>query len=282
MRCCLRDFIVSFHCDRLRLLTEPTEFYVDQSPPRQAKCGQLYRFFGMYAGPPVVRSNYMAAMWTATVPMPMLISGSPAGAPILRLRSEKVVSYFAWSASMSWKRVAIAGFLLAATASTSNADWHSFWHRFHVDYHRNNAWPHPFREVSAAQTRAPFEVQRLNGWQLHNTLNHGLFREGDGQLSYAGQQQIQYIMTAVPEQHRTVFVVRGSSPAETDARLASVRSSLERYQLANAPAPAVMLIDRAPATYSGARASAINRAWLEAMPTPELPQDTSAPGVSGN
>lgn len=183
---------------------------------------------------------------------------------------------------MSWKRVAVAGFLVFATASTSNADWHSFWHRFNVDYQRNNAWPHPFREVAAAQTRAPFEVQRLNGWQLHNTLNHGLFRDGDGQLSYAGQQQIQYIMTAAPVQHRTLFVVRAPNAVETDARVASVRNSLERYQVANDPVPSVMIIDRAPATYSGARASAINRAWLQAMPTPELPKDSSVPGVSGN
>lgn len=183
---------------------------------------------------------------------------------------------------MSWKRIAIASFLVFATASTSNADWNSFWHRFHLDYHRNNAWPHPFREVAAAQTRAPFEVQRLNGWQLHNTLSHDMFRAGDGQLSYGGQQQLQYIMTSVPEQHRQVFVVRGTNAAETDARVASVRSSLERYSGTGISAPPVMLVDRAPVTYSGARASAVNRAWMEAMPKPQLPQDDSVPGVSGN
>lgn len=183
---------------------------------------------------------------------------------------------------MSWKRIAIASLLLVATASTSNADWHSFWHRFHLDYHRNNAWPHPFREVAAAQTRTPFEVQRLNGWQLHNTLSHDLFRPGDGQLSYGGQQQLQYIMTSVPQQYRQVFVVRGVNQAETEARVASVRSSLERYSLPTAPLPEVVLVDRAPVTYSGARASAINRAWMEAMPEPSLPSDQSVPGVSGN
>jgi hypothetical protein len=183
---------------------------------------------------------------------------------------------------MSWKRIAIAGLLVVATTSTSNADWHSFWHRFHVDYERNNAWPHPFREVAAAQTRAPFEVQRQNGWQLHNTISHGLFRAGDGQLSYAGQQQLQNILTAVPPQHRTVFVVRGASQAETEARLTSVRGSLERFTVAGAAIPQVVLIDRAPATSSGQLASAINRAWIENLPTPELPQDDSVPGVSGN
>jgi hypothetical protein len=183
---------------------------------------------------------------------------------------------------MSWKRIAIAGLFVVVSASTSQADWHSFWHRFHLDYHRNNAWPHPFREAAATQTRMPFEVQRMNGWQLHNTISHGLFRAGDGQLSYAGQQQLQNIMTQVPPQHRTVFVVRGGSDVETEARVASVRSSLERIVPEGNSLPQVVLVERAPATSSGAMASAVNRARMQSIPAPKLPQDTSVPGVSGN
>lgn len=182
---------------------------------------------------------------------------------------------------MAWKRLFVAAALIATTASTASADWHSFWHRFHLDYHRNNAWPHPFRELAAMQTRAPFEVQKLNGWRVHNTISHELFVAGDGQLTYAGQRQLENIMTRVPPQYRAVFVVRAGSEAETQARLTAVRNSLARMRYAGGEKPEVSLIDRAPATSDGATASAINRQWLQVMPQPRLP-DRQAPSVSGN
>ena len=180
---------------------------------------------------------------------------------------------------MTKKRLALVGMIVAITAGNASADWHSFWHRFNVDYHRNNAWPHPFREMAAAQTRAPFEVQRHNGWQLHNTISHELFRPGDGGLTYAGQQQLVNIITVVPVEQRTVFVVRGASQAETEARLASVQSSLERMTQGG-QTPPVMIVDRAPATNSGAMAAAVNREWLKVIPKPELPS-REGPTVSG-
>lgn len=182
---------------------------------------------------------------------------------------------------MTWKRLICAAALVALTASTSHADWHSFWHRFHIDYHRNNAWPHPFREMAAMQTRSPFEVQKVNGWRLHNTISHELFVQGDGQLTYAGQRQLHNIMTHVPPQFREVFVVRGSSQAETEARVAAVKSSLTRMQLPEDALPAVSVIDRAPATSSGSITSAINRAWLNSLPEPKLPERVG-PSVSSD
>lgn len=180
---------------------------------------------------------------------------------------------------MAWKRLLCTAALVAVGSSSASADWNSFWHRFHLDYHRNNAWPHPFREVDAAQTRSPFLVQRENGWRLHNTISHELFREGEGSLSYAGQRQLIQIMTHVPPEHRSIYVVRGASPAETEARIASVRSALEKMPLENGATPEIMIIDRAPATGSGAVASAVNRAWMQALPAPKLP-DKEGPTVS--
>ncbi len=180
---------------------------------------------------------------------------------------------------MAWKRFALAGILVAATTSTSNADWHSFWHRFHVDYQRNNAWPQPFREMAAKQTRAPFEIQKLNGWRLHNTISHELFVAGDGQLTYAGQRQLENIMTRVPPQYRSVFVVRAGSQAETEARVTAVRNSLARMTHGGGQVPEVGIADRANPTSSGSMASAINRAWADALPEPVLPP-REGPAVS--
>lgn len=177
-------------------------------------------------------------------------------------------------------RTAIFALLSFGLSTSGMADWHSFWHRFHVDYHRNNEWPHPFREIDVHGTRAPFETQRLNGWQVHNTLSHELFRDGDNLLTYAGQQHIEYIVTHVPHDYRAIFVVRGTTAQETQARLAAVRQSLERLQLGD-QAPPVMLVDRPPATHSGAMASAINRLWMESLQTPRLPDSEGAASSEG-
>lgn len=180
---------------------------------------------------------------------------------------------------MVWKPLACAGFMVVAAASPVAADWNSFWHGVHIDYQRNNAWPHPFSEMAAAQTRMPFAVQRMNGWRLHNTISHELFRGGDGVLTAAGQQQLTHIATQIPPEHRVVYVVRGATPGETEARIDAVRSSLARMNLEGAM-PEVMVTDRVPATGSGAMASAVNRAWMQALPSPRLPND-AGPSVRG-
>lgn len=180
---------------------------------------------------------------------------------------------------MAWKPLTCAGLLVIVAASPVAADWNSFWHGVDVDYQRNNAWPHPFSELAAAQTRMPFVVQKMNGWRLHNTISHELFRDGDGVLTAAGQQQLQQIATQNPPEHRVVYVVRGATPNETEARVASIRSSLARMNLQTAP-PDVLVTDRVPATGSGAMAAAVNRARMQTLPPPQLPRN-EGPSVRG-
>lgn len=180
---------------------------------------------------------------------------------------------------MAWKRLACAGLLVAAAVSPAAADWNSFWHGVHVDYHRNNAWPHPFSEMAAAQTRAPFAVQKMNGWRLHNTISHELFRGGDGVLTVAGQQHLAHIVHQVPVEFREVIVVCGATPAETEARVASVRAALSRMNLEGA-VPEIYVTHRVPATGSGELATAVNRAWLQSLPKPQLPESSQGSGGS--
>ena len=175
-----------------------------------------------------------------------------------------------------WVLLALA---VVLGTNVGHADWHSFWERFKLDYHRNNAWPHPFREMAASQTRAPFEIQRNNGWQLHNTISHELFSPGDGALTYAGQKQLENIVTRVPPEHRTVFVVRAASKVETESRVAAVQSSLGRLS-PDGVAPQVLVIDRAPATSSGEVVAALNRLRIDTMPKPQLPE-RAGPSASG-
>jgi len=170
--------------------------------------------------------------------------------------------------------------LIAATTVTSvSADWDSFWHNVHVGYARNNAWPDPFNEVDAAEVIRPFELMKANGWRMHNTIGHELFRHGDGALLAAGHRKVHWIATQAPQSRRAVHVLRGASPAETQARVASVRSTLANINYQGAE-PQILVTDIEPATSSGAIATKINREMLENLPEPRLP-DQSSSGQQG-
>ena len=173
----------------------------------------------------------------------------------------------------------IAVVVVATTATSATADWNHFWHNIHVGYARNNAWPDPFNEVDAAQVVMPFEIMKANGWKMHNTIGHELFRDGDGALLASGHRRVHWIATQAPTARRTVYVLRGDSQSETDARVAAVRHTISSLHL-NGPAPAVLVTDIEPAAASGAWATKINREWLEHLTAPRLPEQ-SASGNQG-
>jgi len=180
----------------------------------------------------------------------------------MRQRMDFKAGRLVWAAGL-----ALLGALAPPSAS---ADWDAFWHQVSVDYHRNNAWPHPFMEAAAAQTRAPFRVMTHKGWKLHNTIGHELFRSGDGALTPAGRSRVHWIASQAPPQRRVVHVLRGSSPAETEARLVSVRGTIDHLHFSGPP-PHVVVTDVPPSTVGGAWATQINRKWLDSLPAPQLP-----------
>lgn len=177
-------------------------------------------------------------------------------------------------------RVMIAAFVALVSCGISadhaRADWNSFWHQFHVDTHRNNAWPDPFNEADARDVVAPFEVMKQNGWRLHNTIGNDLFREGDGVLMASGTNAVHWIATQAPASRRTIFVLKGQSPIETESRLASVRQTLNGMNLGGQQ-PNVVVTNVEPAKASGVWAAKISREGVAAIPKPQLPQ-TSAQG----
>jgi hypothetical protein len=169
----------------------------------------------------------------------------------------------------------IALMIVATTATSASADWNHFWHNLHIGYHRNNAWPDPFNEVDAAKVYTPFDIMKSNGWRMHNTIGHELFRIGDGALLAAGSRRVHWIATQAPAARRTVYVLRGNSQMETDARVASVHQTLSGVH-SGGPTPAVLVTDSEPATSSGAWATKINREWLEHLTAPRLPGQSSS------
>lgn len=186
-----------------------------------------------------------------------------------------------WLCQFATARILAVGVLgLAAigiSAGQASADWNSFWHKFHVDTARNNAWPDPFNEADARDVVAPFEVMKQNGWKLHNTIGHDLFREGDGVLMASGTNRVRWIATQAPQSRRTIYVLKGHTHLETEARLASVRQTLTSINFDGAQ-PSVSLTSVEPAKHSGVWAAKISREGVAAIPKPQLPQ-TSASGT---
>ena len=176
-------------------------------------------------------------------------------------------------------RFSIGFFAVLMTTNSAMADWNSLKHKIRVGYHRNNAWPDPFTEADAMDVVRPFEIMKQNGWKLHNTIGHELFREGDGALLASGNKRIRWIATQAPVSHRAIFVLRGRSSAETEARLVSVRQSLANIESQGAQ-PQVIVTDVEPGAASGKWADKINREWYESLPRPQLPQ-TSVTGQKG-
>lgn len=173
-------------------------------------------------------------------------------------------------------RLVLSLLVVGVTATSASADWHSFWHGLNVGYARNNAWPDPFNEADAMQVVMPFEIMKQNGWRMHNTIGHELFREGDGALLAAGSKRVQWIASQAPVSRRSLFVLRGTSPEETKARVASVHQTLASLNLPGQP-PQITVTDVEPGASSGAWAVKVNREWLDSLPIPQLPQ-TSAQG----
>ncbi|TWT98260.1 hypothetical protein [Stieleria varia] len=171
-------------------------------------------------------------------------------------------------------RIILALVALSVVSTSAMADWHQFWHNMHVGFHRNNAWPDPYNDVDARDVIAPFEIMKHNGWRLNNTMGAQLFREGDGALLASGHEKLYWIATQAPPNRRNVYVLRGRNERETNARVASVRDSLARYDRNGVPE--LFVIDREPSTGSGARATAVNRMWMDAMPTPKLPSQSAS------
>jgi hypothetical protein len=175
---------------------------------------------------------------------------------------------------MTLRRLHTAALLAAAAfAPAASADWLDKWHQFehevHVDYHRNNCWPHPWREMAAQSVNAPFGAMVDAGWRAQNTFSSDLFRDGDAELTTAGRARLRWVATQTPVDRRMVFVLRGPTPEATAARIASVQQELASFPN-GAGQLEVYETDYEPPTGSGQVMTMINKARLSKMPAPIL------------
>lgn len=166
----------------------------------------------------------------------------------------------------------------SAQAGNGTSSWDQFWHRVHVDWHRNNAWPEPFQSADRAATREPFCLMADNGWKMQNTIGTFLFDPSTHELNQAGELLVKWIVTQAPVHRRAVFVLKADTAEHTKVRVDSVTAAVNKYTQGHG-AP-ICLTDTEPTGWSGSYVDAMTQQFQATIPAPRLP-DASGGSASG-
>ena len=156
----------------------------------------------------------------------------------------------------------------AAAQQTPRSEM-SMHQRFQYDKYRNNQWPMPFRGIDTSSVLSYFEVQRNNGWKLHNTLGAAMFDPATNTLTDAGRNHMKWIVTQAPQDRRVLFVLVGDNQQETAARVEATQIAVSEM-IPVGPLPTIYLTDRDAPGSSGVYQTAINRAINGSVPNPRL------------
>jgi hypothetical protein len=148
---------------------------------------------------------------------------------------------------------------------------HGQMHRWQVDFHRNNCWPHPFLTQDRELVRAPLIAMVAAGWRLNNTLSDHFFANEDQSLNQAGEIKLRWIATQAPPHRRVVFVLRGASAEATEARVEAVERALDKLYI-EGDRPPVFVTNVVPPGASGDYFDAVDRQLKQSIPAPRLPE----------
>lgn len=163
--------------------------------------------------------------------------------------------------------------IVSASASASAQDWScppGAGSSFHRDYYRNNRWPLPFRAQDTNAVLSYFDVQRNNGWKLHNTLGVAMFDVKTQMLTDSGRAHVKWIVSRAPQNRRVVFVLQGDNQADTAKRVESTQLAISDL-IPVGPLPSIYLTNEDAPGSSGVYQTAINRAMTTSVPEPRLP-----------
>lgn len=191
-------------------------------------------------------------------------------------RNHRIARRQALGSSRPWILcAAVAGIAILSCASTASAQYpeegeQSFIQRFRTDYYRNKMWPIPFRQDDARSTLSYFDLQRDNGWKLHNTIGASMFNAKTGQLTDSGVAHVRWIVARAPQARRVVFVLQGDSQRITASRVESTQLAISQL-VPVGPLPQIYLTDRDAPGSSGDYQTAVYRALTTSVPNPRLP-----------
>lgn len=166
--------------------------------------------------------------------------------------------------------LAIVTVIAITVPGEARADWDEFWARFDLDRKRNEAWPHPFLVKDQARQREPFSAMVMHGWQINNTLVESHFDPESHELNKAGIVKVQSILRTSPPSQRSIFVYGGFDPNANRQRMENVQMQLSKW-VPQDLAPAVVMTPNRPYAAPGTQIDAINRRYVESMPSPNIP-----------
>lgn len=152
---------------------------------------------------------------------------------------------------------------------------------FWTSYYRNTRWPMPFRAQDVSAVTQHFDIQRENGWRMHNTVGHAMFDPQTNSLTQAGRNHIQSILRDNPSNRKVVFVLQGHNPKQTAARVQSTELAISEL-LPVGDLPPVYVTDRDAPGSSGAYQTAVNRALMASVPLPRLSSGSGGAGGAGS
>jgi hypothetical protein len=164
--------------------------------------------------------------------------------------------------------------------NTANAGWHEFWHRVHLDFHRNNCWDEPFTSIDRRAARVPFVNMVHSGWRTQNTLGQHYFHPETQVLNEAGERKLYWIVTNAPEQYRTIYVAGTHESGVVEQRVDAVQQALVKL-VPDQPLPAVIPAKNEPRGWPAEYIDTIDRKVHASIPNPRLPTFRSAGSMGG-
>ena len=105
-------------------------------------------------------------------------------------------------------------------------------HRFHYAHY----WPYPHNQEDECYTRSLLDQQAACGWVTATTLHDYHFNTENQQLTDGGRTHLLWIATAVPAQHRTVYMSQGTSAEMARMRAEATEEFFREMAIANPPA----------------------------------------------
>jgi hypothetical protein len=160
--------------------------------------------------------------------------------------------------------------VFGSVSQSAQAGWYEFWHRVHLDWKRNNAWPEPFVRADRRAYFEPFELMNAKGWLRQNTIGNHHFNPDTNQLTEAGQLKVRWILSTAPPEHRIIVLVRGHSQEVTATRMDSVQQTATNF-VPEGPLPEVRVTGIEARGWPARDIDAIGRKAQASMPAPILP-----------
>jgi hypothetical protein len=177
--------------------------------------------------------------------------------------------------------VSLVLFTLGSATQASAECWvSSFFKSIVRDIKDRQVWPDQYRPLDKAAQKAPFPVMIENGWRRQNLLVDAHFDQNTKQLTEAGQIKVRWILTAAPQQHRSIYVHAAGTTEDTSARIASVQQYVSKVSPNDLPP--ILTTTISEEGWSAQQIDQIGKKYLEGMPAPKLPSASgSSAGGSG-